>query len=159
MATENNDTSEQYEQLGYRITTDVDGMDVDAVHAFLSRSYWAPGVPREVVERSLRGALCFGLFKGGAQVGLARVITDRATFAYLSDVYVLEEHRGQGLSKWLVQVILAHPDLQGLRRFVLATKDAHGLYEKFGFSRLAHPEMFLEIFRPNTYLPGAKASE
>jgi len=147
-----NDTSEQYEQLGYRITTDIDGMDVDAVHAFLSRSYWAPGVPREVVERSLRGALCFGLFKDGAQVGLARVITDRATFAYLSDVYVLEEHRGQGLAQWLVRVILAHPDLQGLRRFMLATKDAHGLYEKLGFAPMAHPEMFLEIFRPNAYL-------
>lgn len=157
-----NDTHEQYERyehLGYRITTELDDMDVDAVHAFLRRSYWSPGVPRAVVERALRGALCFGLFKDGAQVGLARVITDRATFAYLSDVYVLEEHRGRGLAKWLVRVILAHPDLQGLRRFVLATKDAHGLYEKLGFSPLAHPEMFLEIFRPNAYAGAAKASE
>ena len=142
---------EHYERLGYSITNDVDAMDIDAIHAFLSRSYWAPGVPREVVERSLRGALCFGLFKDGAQVGLARVITDRATFAYLSDVYVLEEHRGQGLARWLVGVILAHPELQGLRRFVLATKDAHGLYEKLGFVPLAQPEMFLEIFQSNPY--------
>lgn len=145
------DTSDRYERLGYRISSDVAEMDVDAVHAFLRRSYWAPGVSREVIERSLQGALCFGLFKDGAQVGLARVITDRATFAYLSDVYVLEEHRGQGLALWLVQVILAHPDLQGLRRFMLATKDAHGLYQKLGFAPLARPEMFLEIFDPGPY--------
>ena len=147
------ETSEHYARLGYRITNDIGAMDIDAVHAFLIRSYWAPGVPREVVERSLRGAFCFGLFKDGAQVGLARVITDRATFAYLSDVYVLEEHRGQGLAVWLVRVILAHPELQGLRRFMLATKDAHGLYEKLGFAPLAHPEMFLEIFQPDLYGP------
>ncbi len=148
-----NTPRDHHERLGYRITTDVAAMDIDAVHAFLTRSYWAPGVPREVVERSLRGALCFGLFKDGAQVGLARVITDQATFAYLSDVYVLEEHRGQGLAAWLVQVILAHPDLQGLRRFMLATKDAHGLYEKLGFAPLAHPEMFLEILQPDPHRP------
>ena len=144
-------TTEHFERLGYRITSEIDAMDIDAVHAFLGRSYWAEGVPREVVERSLRGAMCFGLFKDGAQVGLARVITDRATFAYLSDVYVLEEHRGQGLAQWLVQVILAHPELQGLRRFMLATKDAHGLYEKLGFARLGHPEMFLEIVQLDLY--------
>lgn len=144
-------SGEYFERLGYSITNDVEAMDIDAVHAFLSRSYWAPRVPREVVERSLRGALCFGLLKGGAQVGLARVITDRATFAYLSDVYVLEQHRGQGLARWLVQVILAHPELQGLRRFMLATKDAHGLYEKLGFGPLSQPEMFLEILQSDPY--------
>ncbi|HEU5076341.1 MAG TPA: GNAT family N-acetyltransferase [Polyangiaceae bacterium] len=151
--------SEHYERLGYRITNDVEAMDSDAVHAFLRRSYWAQGVSKDVVERSLRGALCFGLFKGELQVGLARVITDRATFGYLSDVYVLDEHRGQGLARWLVQVILSHPELQGLRRFMLATKDAHGLYEKLGFAPLAHPEMFLEIFRPDAYAAGVGVEE
>jgi len=131
--------------LGYRISTDVEAMDLDAVHAYLSRSYWAQGVSKEIVARSIRGALCFGLFKDGAQVGLARVITDRVTFAYLSDVYVLEEHRGVGLAQWMLKVILAHPELQGLRRFMLATKDAHSLYEKFGFTPLSSPEMFMEI--------------
>lgn len=131
--------------LDYRISTDVEEMDVDAVHAYLSRSYWSPGVSKEIVSRSLRGALCFGLFKEGAQVGLARVISDRATFAYLSDVYVLEEHRGHGLAQWMLKVILAHPELQGLRRFMLATKDAHSLYERFGFTPLSSPAMFMEI--------------
>ena len=134
--------------LGYRISTDVSEMDLDAIHAYLSRSYWSPGVSKEIVAKSIRGALCFGLFKDEAQVGLARVITDRATFAYLSDVYVLEEHRGRGLAQWMLKVILAHPDLQGLRRFMLATKDAHSLYEKFGFAQLSNPSIFMAIMAP-----------
>jgi GNAT superfamily N-acetyltransferase len=109
------------------------------------------GVPREIVERSLSGSLCFGLYHQGQQVGLARVITDEATFAYLCDVYVLEEHRGRGLGRWMMEVVMAHPSLQGLRRFSLVTRDAHGLYEEFGFEPLAKPEGHMEIHRPAVY--------
>ena len=135
----------------YRISTDTDEMDVDAVHAYLTRSYWAEGIPRDVVERSISGSLCFGLFHGTAQVGFARAITDRATFAYLADVYVLEEHRGHGLGKRLVATVMAHPDLQGLRRFQLMTRDAHELYRQFGFGPAARPEAQMEISRPGLY--------
>ena len=111
-------------------------MDVDAIHAYLARSYWAAGISRERVARSLERSLCFGLFDGARQIGFARVVTDAATFAYLADVYVLEEYRGRGLGKRLVDAVRAHPDLADLRRFVLWTRDAHGLYEQFGFARL-----------------------
>jgi GNAT superfamily N-acetyltransferase len=137
---------------GYTISTDPTRMDLDAIHAYLSRSYWAEGVPREIVERSLLGSLAFGLFHGGAQVGLARVVTDRATFAYLCDVYVLEEHQRRGLGRWLIETVMAHPDLQGLRRFSLVTRDAHALYSTFGFSALASPGGHMEIVRPGLYL-------
>lgn len=136
----------------YTISTDPARMNVDAIHAYLSRSYWAEGVPREIVERSLLGSLAFGLFHRGAQVGLARVVTDRATFAYLCDVYVLEEHQGRGLGRWLVETVMAHQDLQGLRRFSLVTRDAHALYSTFGFSALASPGGHMEIVRPGLYL-------
>ena len=136
----------------YTISTDPARMDLDAIHAYLSRSYWAEGVPREIVERSLLGSLAFGLFHGGAQVGLARVVTDRATFAYLCDVYVLEEHQRRGLGRWLIETVMAHPDLQGLRRFSLVTRDAHALYSTFGFSALASPGGHMEIVRPGLYL-------
>ena len=135
----------------YTISTDFARMDLDAIHAYLSRSYWAEGVPREIVERSLLGSLAFGLFHGGAQVGLARVVTDRATFAYLCDVYVLEEHQRRGLGRWLIETVMAHPDLQGLRRFSLVTRDAHALYSTFGFSALASPGGHMEIVRPGLY--------
>src|ERR1051326_8437972 len=118
------------------ISTDPAQMDVNAVHAYLTRSYWAEGIPREVVSKSIEGSLCFGLFDGSRQIGFARVITDRSTFAYLCDVYVLEEYRGRGLGKKLMKAVCAHPDLQGLRRFVLITRDAHGLYDQFGFALL-----------------------
>lgn len=134
---------------GYLISTD--RIDLDAVHAFLATSYWASGISREVVERSARGSLCFSLFFGDAQVGFARVVTDRATFAYLADVYVLPEHRGRGLSKWLMETITAHPDLQGLRRWLLATRDAHRLYAQFGFTGLKAPERFMERHDPAVY--------
>jgi len=137
---------------GYRISTDADAMDIDAIHAYLSVSYWSPGVPRDLVAKAVSGSLCFGLFAHERQVGFARVVTDRATFAYLADVYVLEEHRGRGLARWLIETVIAHPHLQGLRRFALATRDAHGLYAKFGFVPLARPEMFMEINRPGIYL-------
>jgi GNAT superfamily N-acetyltransferase len=136
----------------YEISTDPARLDIDAIHACLTRSYWSPGIPREVVARTAANSLCFGLFHATeGQVGYARVVTDRASFAYLCDVYVLEAHRGQGLSKWLLQTILAHPDLQGLRRFMLATRDAHGLYAQFGFTPLASPDRMMEILRPQVY--------
>ena len=135
----------------YTISTDRQRLDVHAIHDFLSRSYWSPGIPLAVVERSIAHSLCFGLFHHDGQVGFARVVTDRATFAYLADVYVLEAHRGQGLSKWLMTVILGHEDLQGLRRFSLATRDAHGLYEQFGFRPVANPSTMMEILRPEVY--------
>ena len=115
------------------------------VHGFLSTSYWSPGVAREVVERSIRGSLCFGVYYKEGQVGFARVITDRATFAYLADVFILEDHRGAGLGKLLVESIMAHPELQNLRLWMLATKDAHELYRKYGFTELAEPARFMEI--------------
>ena len=136
----------------YDISTDPARLNPVAIHAYLSRSYWAEGIPLELVKRSLEGSLCFGLYHRGAQVGLARLITDRATFAYLCDVYVLEEHRGQGLGEALMEALHAHPDLQGLRRFVLVTRDAHELYRRFGWSSLARSEGYMEITRPGLYL-------
>jgi GNAT superfamily N-acetyltransferase/predicted metal-dependent hydrolase len=135
----------------YEISTDPARMDVDVVHKFLSNSYWAKNIPRELVERSIRHSLCFGVFHGAKQVGFARVISDFATFAYLADVFVLLEHRGKGVSKQLMETILEHRDLQGLRRFMLATVDAHGLYAQFGFEPLDHPERYMSIHRPNPY--------
>jgi len=142
----------------YEITSDVGRFDTDAIHAFLSRSYWSPGVPRAVVERAIENSLCFGVLLGTAQVGFGRVITDRATFAYLADVYVLEEHRGKGLSKRLMDAVVAHPDLQGLRRMLLATKDAHTLYAKYGFEPLAAPQWMMEVHRPNVYAAGGSTT-
>jgi GNAT superfamily N-acetyltransferase len=136
----------------YRITTDADKLDLDAIHAYLSRSFWAEGIPKETVARSIANSLCFGLFDRYAQVGFARVVTDRATYAYLCDVYVLESHRGRGLGKWLVETVMAHPDLQGLRRFQLVTRDAHGLYRRHGFETPDHPERQMEIFKHGMYL-------
>jgi ribosomal protein S18 acetylase RimI-like enzyme len=143
----------EYRRDSYRITTDPNQIDVDAVHAYLTQSYWARGIPRETVAKSIRGSICFGLFDGPRQIGLARVITDRATFAYLCDVYVLEGYRGRGLARWLMEAIVAHPELTGLRRFVLVTRNASGLYEKFGFAPLRRPEGYMEIVRPDIYAP------
>ena len=135
----------------FRITTDVQAFDVDAIHAYLTRSFWAAGISKALVEKSLRDSLSFGLFDDKKQIGFARMVTDRATFAYLCDVYVLEEYRGQGLGKWLMDEVMAHPDLQGLRRIMLVTRDAHGLYERHGFTPPHHPERHMEIFRPGLY--------
>jgi len=136
-----------------RITVDDDAsrLDMDVVHDFLSRSYWAAGIPREVVERAVRNSLCFGAYEDGRQVGFARVVTDRATFAYLADVFVLESHRRRGISKRLVAEALGHPDLRGLRRWVLVTRDAQGLYGQFGFKPLRDPERFMELHDPEVY--------
>jgi GNAT superfamily N-acetyltransferase len=135
----------------YTITTDKRRLDFDAIHEFLSKTYWSPGVPMAVVERAIANSLAIGIFKGKEQVGFARVVTDKATFAYLADVYVLEAHRGKGLSKRLLEEIQAHGELQGLRRFLLATKDAHGLYAQFGFKELANPSSMMENWNPNAY--------
>ncbi len=136
----------------YRVSTDARRLDLDVIHGFLSQSsYWAEGIPRETLERSVRNSLVFGVYEDDRQVGFARVVTDRATYAYLADVFVLESHRGRGLSKWLLECVLAHPDLQGLRRWHLATRDAHGLYAQYGFSPLADPGNFMEIRRPDVY--------
>ncbi len=136
----------------YELSTDADRLDVDVIHAFLAEdSYWARGVPRPVVERAIRNSLCFGLYHHTEQVGFARVVTDRATFALLSDVFVLEAHRGKGLSKWLMRSVVEHEDLQGLRRLLLLTSDAHGLYRQFGFKELGDPSRFMEVVRPDIY--------
>jgi GNAT superfamily N-acetyltransferase len=136
----------------YSIRTDPHRLDIDAIHAFLSRSFWAEGIPKDLVAKAIANSLCFGLFDGTSQVGFARVVTDRATFAYLCDVYVLESHRGHGLGKWLIETVMAHPDLQGLRRFQLVTRDAHGLYSRHGFEPPLNPERHMEIFRHGMYL-------
>jgi ribosomal protein S18 acetylase RimI-like enzyme len=141
------------------VSTDPSKLSVDAVHSHLARSYWAEGIPREVVEASMRHSLCFGLFDRGAQVGFARVITDYGTFAYMCDVYVLENHRGRGLGQWLVECVLAHPQLQGLRHFQLATRDAHGLYRRFGFEQPKRPESYMELRKPDVYKTGGTGGE
>ena len=135
----------------FTITTAQEKLDVEFIHAFLTRSYWAEGIPRDVIKRSIEGALCFGLFENNRQIGFARMITDKATFAYLADVFIIEEYRGRGLSKWLMEVIMSHPSLQGLRRMMLATRDAHGLYEKFGFTALQNVDRWMQKHDPDIY--------
>jgi GNAT superfamily N-acetyltransferase len=134
------------------MTTDAAAMDLEAIHAYLTRSYWSEGIPKDLVARAMAGSLCFGLLDGARQIGFARVITDKATYAYLCDVYVLEDYQGRGLGTWMMQELMTHPDLLGLRRFGLVTRDAHGLYEKFGFAPLANPNGHMEIARPGLYL-------
>ena len=139
---------------GYSVSTDPARLDLRAIHSFLStQSYWAKGIPLETVRRALANSLCFGLYEdaSGRQIGFARLITDRATFAYLADVYVELEHRGRGLSKQLVREIMAHPEVQGLRRWLLATADAHELYRQFGWNGLSKPERIMERVFPDIY--------
>jgi len=135
----------------YEITSDKSRMSVKAAHAFLSQAYWSTGVALATVQKAFDNSLCIAALAGGEQVGFARVVTDRATFAYLADVYVLVEHRGNGLAKRMVQAIQQHPELQGLRRFMLATRDAHSLYAQFGFTPLSSPDRFMELHNPNVY--------
>jgi ribosomal protein S18 acetylase RimI-like enzyme len=137
------------------VTSDPAAVDLDAVHAFLRTSYWSEDIPREVVARAIANSIPFSVKQGATQVGFARVITDRATFAYLSDVYILEAYRGKGLARRLMDAVMAHPDLQGLRRFSLTTRDAEGLYRRYGFTELATPARHLEIIRPGMYRQGA----
>ena len=136
----------------YLITTDVAAVDVDVVHQYLStESYWAKGIPRETVSRSLQHSICFSVLHEGLLIGFARVTSDHATVAYVGDVFVLSTHRGKGLSKWLMECITIHPELQGLRRWMLATADAHGLYAKFGFTPLKTPARWMEKHNPDAY--------
>jgi N-acetylglutamate synthase-like GNAT family acetyltransferase len=137
----------------FLISTDRARLDLDVIHGFLTRSsYWAKGIPREIVARSIENSLCFGVYDGsGAQVGFARVITDLATYAYIADVFVLESHRGHGMGKCLMEFIVHHPALQGMRRWNLTTRDAHALYALVGFKPLQVPERYMEIQRVNMY--------
>lgn len=136
----------------FEIDDDRSRLDIDAIYDFLlNESYWARNRSREQTETAIENSICFGVYDGGRQIGFARVVTDKATFAYLGDVYILDEYRGKGLSKWLMQKIVDHPELQGLRRWVLATKDAHGLYEKYGFHEFVHPERWMERPAPDAY--------
>jgi GNAT superfamily N-acetyltransferase len=138
-----------FAKKGFYISNDVALLNVDMIYHYLdTQSYWAKEIPRERLERAIDNSLCFGVYIDKKQVGFARVTTDKATFAYIGDVFILEAYRGQGLSKWLMQTILEHPDLQGLRRWSLATADAHGLYKQFGFSPITKPERWMEIFSP-----------
>jgi GNAT superfamily N-acetyltransferase len=141
----------RWDRDGFTVTCDPSRIDRESVHAFLSQSYWARGIGREVVDRSIDGSLCFALLEGDQQIGFARVITDRATFAYLGDVHVLEARRGRGLGRWLMDCVMAHPDLAGLRRWVLVTRDAHELYAPLGFMPLANPAGYMELHRPDVY--------
>ena len=155
---------------GYSISTDKSKMDIDFIHGFLTRSYWAEGVTKDIIKKSVNGSLCFGVFRNdpsplasvsggqslwrrhaGKQVGFARMVTDEATFAYLADVFIIEDHRRKGLSKWLMETIMSYPGLQGLRRMLLATRDAHGLYTQFGFTPLNNPERWMQIHNPDIY--------
>jgi GNAT superfamily N-acetyltransferase len=136
----------------FLISTDAARLDRHMIHQFLTACYWARGIPAEVVARSIDHSLCFGIYDGkGTQVGFARVVTDFATVAYLGDVFVLEAHRGRGLSKWLMEAIVQHPLLQGLRRWMLVTRDAHGLYSQFGFAPVKSPEKWMELHQPDVY--------
>jgi GNAT superfamily N-acetyltransferase len=135
----------------YEISLDPSRIDLAATHAFLSGSYWAAGIPLATLRKAIDNSLCVAAFAGGQQVGFARVVTDRATYAYLCDVFVLDTARGAGIGKALVEAVVAHPDLQGLRRFALATRDAHKLYAAYGFAPLTGPDRFMEIYRPGVY--------
>lgn len=134
------------------ITTDKNKMDVDAIHEFLStKAYWCLNIPKSTVETAIQNSLCFGVYQDQKQIGLARVITDFATIAYLGDVYILEEYRGKGLSKLLMETIMKHPNLQGLRRWILLTGDAHGLYRQFGWTPISDPTVWMELHNSSIY--------
>ena len=136
----------------YQISTDKSLLNKKVIHEFISNSYWAKEIPMEILELSIENSICFGVYENDVQVGFARVVTDKATFGYLADVFILESHRGKGLSKMLMDAIMSHPDLQGLRRFMLATRDAHGLYAQYGFTPVALPDRLMEIVKKDLYL-------
>jgi len=143
---------------GFHISTDRSLLDFEMIYQYLhDDSYWAKGIPVERLKKAIENSFCFGVYKQNTQVGLARVVTDKATFAYICDVFILTDYRGLGLSKWLIQTIVEHPELQGLRRWSLATSDAHGLYSLFGFTQISRPEGWMEKFTP--YQPLKKEEE
>lgn len=139
----------------YVLSTDKSKIDVAAVHHFLSHSYWAEDIPLELVRKSIDNSLCFALYRNERLIGFARAISDFATFAYLADVFILPGERGKGLSKWLMETVMGHPQLQGLRRFTLATRDAHGLYAQFGFTPFDRPERWMQKHAPDVYKKNA----
>src|SRR6202049_2313316 len=143
--------SREYRKREFTVSTDHALINLEVVHGFLTECYWAKGIPRDVVARSIENSLCFGLYAGGKQVGFARVISDYATYAYIGDVFVLESFRGRGLGKWLMECVMKHPRLRGLRRWSLVTSDAHGLYSQFGFEPLKKPQNYMELHRPDVY--------
>ena len=144
-------TAWQQRRGDYTVSTDPALLDLDAVYRYLSRAYWCEDIPRETLERAVRNSLCFSLFEGDKQIGLTRVVTDYTTFAYLCDVYVLESHQAKGLGTWMIQCVRQHPELQGLRRWHLTTRDAHALYCKVGFVPLSKPERHMEVFTYDMY--------
>jgi GNAT superfamily N-acetyltransferase len=141
----------EWSRDGFTVTCDPRRVDRSVVAGFLAASYWARGIPAETVNRAIDGSLCFALLAAQAQIGFARVISDRATIAYLGDVFVLPEFRGRGLGRWLMECVMSHPELQGLRRWILVTRDAHGLYRQLGFKALGSPEGYMELHRPDIY--------
>jgi GNAT superfamily N-acetyltransferase len=141
----------------FAISTDPSRLDLSTIHRFLRGSYWAAEIPYAVVERAVAGSLPFGVYRGSTQVGFARVITDRATFAYIADVFIEDAYRGRGLGTWLIETILDHPELQGLRRWMLVTRDAHGLYRKFGFQEVRDPASVMERRDPDVYRRAARS--
>lgn len=146
-----NAPAKEYQKGDFLVSSDPRRVDLDLVHEFLTNSYWAKGIPRATVARSIENSLCFGIYRGQEQVGFARIVSDFATYAYLADVFVLESCRGQGLGKWLMECILSHPPLQGLRRWSLVTCDAHGLYGQFGFAPLENPHRWMERHSRDIY--------
>ena len=144
---------------GFTISTDPALLDIHCIHQYLAtESYWAAGIPITTVEKSIAHSLCFGMYTAGKQIGFARLVTDRATFAYLADVFILPAYRGKGLSKWLMETIQAHPELQQLRRWMLGTRDAHGLYEQFGWKQMdeAARQRFMQRHLPDVYQSGSR---
>jgi GNAT superfamily N-acetyltransferase len=141
----------EWQRDEYTVTTDPSRLQLDVIHGFLTGSYWAAGIPRETVERSIRHSLCYGVYHGHEQVGFGRLVTDFAVFAYVADVFILEPHRGRGLGKWLARCMVDTPGLQGLRRWLLATRDAHEVYRSVGFETVTEPTRFMQILNPNVY--------
>lgn len=141
----------EWKQGEFLISDQSEDLDISTIHNYLRESYWAKGITRKVVEKSIQHSICFGLYHSSKQVGFGRVITDQATFAYITDVFILSKYRGQGLGKWLIACVLSHPELQRMRRWLLATLDAHKLYDKVGFASLQKPEWFMEIYKPEIY--------
>jgi GNAT superfamily N-acetyltransferase len=137
---------------GFLISTDKTKLDNEVIWQYLTRSYWFKGVKKPLIEKLIKNSLCFGVYHQNKQIGFARIVSDFGTFAYLADVFILEEYRGRGLSKWLMIEIMNHPDLKGLRRIMLATRDAHGLYAQFGFNKLEYPDRYMEVYYPDAHL-------
>jgi GNAT superfamily N-acetyltransferase len=148
--------TDEYRKGEFSISTDRERLDLNVVHGFLTDCYWAKGISREIVTRSIENSLCFGLYADRKQVGFARVISDYATYAYIGDVFVLESFRGRGLGKWMMECIMQHPELQGLRRWSLVTRDGQGLYSQFGFEPLKKPQNYMERHRPDVYQQGGR---